>query len=145
MAILSPDKIISAFSEIQTAPCSRGHHLNCKGGLMIHTINVSDNAKKYFPDDDTLFFLATIHDIGKARVYKFVNGIIEFIKPEADHILHTITMLAEIGITLTSEELNALQFHHGGWSNFKGEMTPLAVKLHFCDLLATVEETKNEV
>jgi hypothetical protein len=139
-------KILVYFQdEILGAPCSKGHHYAFKGGLPMHLDHVLDNAKMYFPKDLRLQFLAGIHDIGKARVYRFVerNGkeTIEYRKPEVDHIIHTIAMLAEVGVILGTCELHALQFHHGGWSQFKGDLNPIAVKLHFCDLLATSIES----
>ena len=135
----SARKILEYFNrEIKNAPCSEKHHLNVRGGLLKHLENVFLVADKYFSDNQ-LIFLALIHDIGKARVYTMdKNGVITYKSPNIDHIIHTITMLNEYGIKLTDEELNAIQFHHGGWSNFKGDMTELAIKLHFCDMIATV-------
>ena len=130
----------------ELAPCSKGHHLAWRGGLKIHTGHVLGYARMYFPLDALLHFCAGVHDLGKTRVYCFVdkhmNGkeTIEYTKPPVDHILHTITMLAEVGIILDTEALHAIQFHHGGWSPFSGDMSPLAVKLHFCDMMATAEE-----
>jgi hypothetical protein len=127
--------------ELKDVPCSEKHHLNIKGGLILHLYNVLTYAKKYFPDDNELHFMALVHDIGKARVYHINDdNIIRRSEPEVDHILHTISMLARVDIHLTDTQLNALQFHHGGWSGFKGNLTEMAVKLHFCDMMATIHE-----
>ncbi|MCK5333040.1 MAG: HD domain-containing protein [Candidatus Aenigmarchaeota archaeon] len=131
--------------ELKDAPCSKGHHLNIKGGLLIHLKHVSDIAREVFPKEKRLHFLADVHDIGKARVYGFdEKGNIIYKKPDLDHIIHTFNMLQEVEEDLTEEEQNAILMHHGGWSVFKGEMTELGVKLHFCDLLATVRENGGE-
>jgi hypothetical protein len=135
------NRILKYFDdELKDKPCSEKHHLNVKGGLNKHLVNVYRIAEKYFPEDEQLHFLALIHDIGKARVYLFDNDKIIYKEPNIDHIINTIQMLSEYYIRLTDEELNALQFHHGGWSGFKGEMTELAIKLHFCDMMATINE-----
>lgn len=97
--------------------------------------------EKYFPQDEQLHFLALVHDLGKARVHDWDGDDIVYRKPEIDHIIHTIQMMNELGFRLTDEQLNALQFHHGGWSAFKGTMAELAVKLHFCDMMVTVGKT----
>ena len=139
------EEIIENFKfEINASPCSQKHHLNRVGGLKKHLYNVFYEACHYFERDDQLKFLALIHDIGKARVYKWggeKGSEIMFRKPDVDHILHTINMLNEFGLELTNDELNALQFHHGGYSNFKGNMNELAIKLHFCDMMATLKES----
>ena len=130
-------------AEIKVAPCSERHHLNIRGGLSLHLQNVKDIAQRFFPKDKRLAFLAAIHDIGKSQVYDIdKEGYISYREPQVDHIIHTVSMLAELGIILNPEELNALQFHHGGWSSFKGEHSELAIKLHFCDMMATANENK---
>jgi 23S rRNA maturation-related 3'-5' exoribonuclease YhaM len=134
-------------SEIEITPASSSHHLNFKGGLLRHLNNVNDIVNEYFRNDkdyDSLSFLALIHDIGKARVYEVTTFSVRYKQPSIDHLIHTIEMLHEYGVTLYPDELNALQFHHGGWSKFDGKMTELAVKLHFCDHLATVRESNGE-
>ena len=137
--------------ELIDAPASKGHHLNVRGGLLRHLHNVYKVAKHYFPKDKQLQFIALIHDIGKAMVYKWVEVEgnnhemeIKYTSPTVDHNYWTVKMLEEIGIKLTAEELNAIQFHHGGWSKYRGTMTLLAVKIHFCDnYAATCERDKN--
>jgi 23S rRNA maturation-related 3'-5' exoribonuclease YhaM len=129
--------------EIADAPCSVKHHLNERGGLLKHLIHVRDCAEVLDEDDETLIALAWIHDIGKARSYTIKeDGTIIYSIPSVDHHLNTIAMIGEAGIKLTQEELNAIQYHHGGFSPFasSGQATELAVKLHYCDWLATIRE-----
>ena len=135
------------YEELKNAPCSTKHHLNKKGGLLEHMLHVYNIALELEPKNETLVALAYIHDIGKARTYTIKeNGEIIYSDPSVDHHLNTIAMIGEAGIKLTQEELNAIQYHHGGFSPFayKGQATELAVKLHYCDWLATVREEKEK-
>ena len=144
MKLKDAEKIHEMFyEEIHKAPCSTSHHLNMEGGLIIHLNNVRDIAIELDPTNEKLIALAWIHDIGKVRTYSFKeDGSITYTVPNVDHHLNTITMLGEVGIILTQEELNAIQFHHGGYSPFanKGQACELAIKLHYCDWLATIRE-----
>lgn len=130
--------------ELRNAPCSRKHHLNKPGGLLEHLSNVKNAAITLDPKDFQCIALSDIHDIGKARSYKIVwkgnNYEILDVIPNVDHIIHTVNMIASAGLKLTDEELNALQMHHGGWSGLKGEMSELAIKLHYCDMMAMLKE-----
>jgi|SRR3989304_1848235 len=137
--------------ELKDAPCSINHHLNVKGGLMIHLNNVKSAAEELDPENETLIALAYIHNIGKARTYNISYGGIfnneikfSYAKPAVDHLINTIVMITEAGFRLTQEELHALQFHHGGWSPFahNASLTELAVKLHAADMIAMSRENK---
>jgi hypothetical protein len=138
--------------EIMDAPASRSHHNNFKGGLLQHLENTLFFTKKYFPEESELHFLALVHDIGKCREYVIKVGIsivpdkydytIGYAYPPVDHIIHTLKMLWEEGIVLDDYELNAIQMHHGGWSPFKTDLCSLAVKLHFCDMMAVDLENR---
>ena len=143
---LNARKILQVYqAEIAGAACSKSHHLNVKGGLLIHLKDVLAVAKEYFPYDQDLHFLALLHDIGKARTYKTTEtGFITYATPDVDHTINTIVMLERAGVVLSPEELNSLQFHHGGYSKFDGQPGELAMKLHFCDNLATVRETQGK-
>lgn len=133
--------------EFENAPCSKAHHLNIRGGLCKHSYNVLSYAKQYFPKDKRLHFLALIHDLGKVRVYYFFkdpnNGKegVDYHKPYVDHNYHTFKMLLEIGINLDVEEAKAIKMHHGGWSpEPQIRMNELGIKLHFCDMMASINE-----
>jgi 23S rRNA maturation-related 3'-5' exoribonuclease YhaM len=132
--------------ELKDAPCSEKHHLNIRGGLLIHLGNVRDVAMEIDDNNETLIALALIHDIGKARTYVINDkNWITYAKPSVDHLINTIAMIAEAGYKLTQEELHALQFHHGGFSPFakNANLTELAIKLHTADMLATTRENIN--
>lgn len=146
--------------ELKDAPCSKGYHLSERGGLLKHLCNVEYEAIQLDPRNETLIALARIHDIGKARTYKISKNLvplgknfveedkIEYTTPTVDHLINTIAMIeGASSVTqyhLTQEELHALQFHHGGWSPFvqKATLTELAIKLHYCDMIATTNENK---
>lgn len=148
-------------SEIKDAPCSKGHHLSERGGLLKHLCNVEYEATMLDPRNETLIALARIHDIGKARTYKISKHLvamveedkIEYTEPAVDHLINTIAMIEGAvkltGYHLTQEELHALQYHHGGFSPFavankSGQvaLTELAIKLHYCDILASLKEVE---
>jgi len=133
-------------TEIKDAPCSKDHHLNVRGGLLIHLKNTEDAAREIDPLNEQLHSLAKIHDIGKARTYIINNkNWVNYSKPAVDHLINTIAMITESGYHLTQEELHALQFHHGGWSPFakNANLTELAIKLHTADMLAMSREDNN--
>lgn len=64
-------------SDFKYAPASTKYHLNCKGGLMIHSLNVYysliDDFKHFVElfeiPEDTLIISALLHDICKANTY----------------------------------------------------------------------------
>jgi 23S rRNA maturation-related 3'-5' exoribonuclease YhaM len=133
--------------ELKDAPCSEKHHLNIRGGLLIHLYNVKNAAIEIDPKNEQLHALALIHDIGKARTYVINDkNWISYAKPGVDHLINTIVMIAESGYKLTQEELHSLQFHHGGWSPFSknANLTELAIKLHTADMLAMTRENNND-
>jgi len=162
MRIKTANLILELYeSELKDAPCSKVHHLNVRGGLMRHLLHVGIEAIELDPMNETLTALAFIHDIGKARTYKIskhvVAGVIEdkieYVEPAVDHLINTIAMIEEVHEYtehhLTQEELHALQYHHGGFSPFAianksphgTVLTELAIKLHYCDILASLRET----
>lgn len=60
-----------------TAPASSKYHLNCKGGLCLHSLHVHDNAAKLHNlygtserERNSLLFCALFHDLCKANFYK---------------------------------------------------------------------------
>lgn len=142
------EKIMKFYeNELKDAPCSEKHHLNIRGGLLIHLKNVEDAAREIDPKNETLHALARIHDIGKARTYVINDkNWIHYATPSIDHLIHSVAMIAESGYRMTPEELHAIQFHHGGWSPFAkfSNLTELAIKLHTADMLAMTRENNND-
>lgn len=64
-------------SDFKYAPASTRYHLNCKGGLLVHSLNVYytliDDFKPFIDifkiPEDTLIISALLHDICKANTY----------------------------------------------------------------------------
>ena len=156
MNLKDANKILKFYeNELKDAPCSEKHHLNVKGGLIIHLSNTEQAAIEIDQGNDSLRALAIVHDIGKARTYvikeieetgKMNKTIIEYAKPGVDHLINTIAMIAETGYKLSQEELHALEMHHGGWSPFSknANLTELAIKLHAADMIAMSRENNND-
>jgi 23S rRNA maturation-related 3'-5' exoribonuclease YhaM len=142
------EKIMKFYeNELKDAPCSENHHLNIRGGLLIHLKNTEDAAREIDPKNEQLHALARIHDIGKARTYTINDkNWIKYSVPAVDHLINTVAMIAEAGYHMSQEELHALQFHHGGWSPFSkhANLTELAIKLHAADMLAMSRENNND-
>jgi len=154
MKIKEARNILEIYAEeLKNAPCSKDHHLNKVGGLLEHLINTGIAAQEIDKENEQLYALATIHDIGKARTYKIIPPKgkrgkikIEYTTPAVDHLINTIAMIAESGYHLSQEELHVLQSHHGGWGPFSrnANLTELAIKLHAADMLAMSREDNND-
>lgn len=63
-------------SDFFYAPCSTKYHLNCKGGLCQHSLNVYDNLKTLVKtyeisdiDESAILITALFHDISKMNFY----------------------------------------------------------------------------
>lgn len=148
MKLEDAEKILKFYEkELKDAPCSENHHLNIRGGLLIHLKNTELAAIEIDPVNEQLHALAKIHDIGKARTYVITDkNCIKYSKPAVDHLINTIAMIAETGYHMSQEELHSLQMHHGGWSPFakNANLTELAIKLHTADMLAMSREDNND-
>lgn len=59
-------------SDYYNAPCSVKNHLNCKGGLAQHTLNVHDIALRNWPNTPSVIVATMGHDIGK--IYRYKEG-----------------------------------------------------------------------
>jgi len=161
-------KKVFGLDDFWTKPASLGRHCNWVGGLAEHTLNVLKVMRMLYNDcryvvgfgKDEALFMTVIHDLGKIKVYGYVQregdvvpvkGVVDEM---GDHNWYTLQILSELGIVLTDRQLNALIYHHGGWSGqsvanlvFKRsiEMNRLAVLLHCADLIASqVFESEEE-
>lgn len=125
------------------APASAGHHLNCKGGLCQHSLNVCDIAlmvwegmKKLTPASvndvkrESIIIATLLHDVCKTDVYyrsvrKRKNAIgqwedvegykISYKKFPMGHGEKSVIMLLLSGLQLEDEEMLAIRWHMGGW------------------------------
>lgn len=145
-----------------TAPCSGKFHLAKEGGLLEHSLNVLDCAKKLKTalgasiDDATLVIVALLHDLGKQGDHGKPNYVEKLLKSGEksaaepyttnkdlayiDHEVRSV-MIAERYISLTEEEEQAILYHNGLYGVFKyeisGKETPLYMLLHFSDMWAS--------
>lgn len=152
------------------APCSGQHHLSRPGGLLDHSLNVMNLARKLNEawdaniPDESIVITALLHDLGKMGDHGKANYVENILKdgkrssakpyltnPELIYLDHEIrsVMIAERYISLTEDEEQAILFHNGLYGNFKfsiqGKETPLYMILHFADMWASrVVEVEEE-
>jgi len=112
------------------APASKGHHLARRGGLLRHSVNVTqklvaltDALHVYWPRPESPYLVGMLHDLVKCRCYRAVTGAAqdeapswEYMQPEyPGHGACSVAIAAELGIPLMREEIAAITFHMGPW------------------------------
>lgn len=160
MLILYEDVI----EEFTTKPASiRGHH-KWPGGMYEHvqqTMAIALELYQAHPDwykcsTDEVLVAAFIHDFNKIGVYrrtkedwKIRKGQLFEWDPsiiEMSDAGKATWLCAQYGIGLSAHVVNAVAFHHGGWSSecanvysTKGQvqMTPLAHLIHYADMMSS--------
>lgn len=141
----------------------RWHHDEI-GGLYRHTKEVIEIALKFYNAlrqdferrfilEDDVILVAFIHDLEKLDKYKFngdynpglkyTKGYTEtqfkfnYDKTDMNDTAQVVRICYKYGLELKDTHVNALTFHHGGWSvDTKGNLTPLAALLHSADLIS---------
>ena len=133
-------KIYSAHKQqFRTFPSSKAHHGAYEGGLYDHTDNVMQCVRVLYTPYMSLLrehpftvekaeYTAFLHDFGKIPQ--------QTIKPFKMHYFWIFDMLKDLDIEVDDEMVNALFHHHGGWGP-SGELNPLAVFIHACDMWAS--------
>lgn len=125
------------------APASVARHLNCRGGLLKHSLNVYDEAmmlrkgqcslqkemEELLPDD-SVAIAALLHDVCKSDIYvpamrsrKTVDGSWEKYRTwetdysafPAGHGEKSVFMLLQAGLELTDAEILAIRWHMAPW------------------------------
>lgn len=144
-----------------SAPCSGKYHLAEEGGLLEHSLNVLDCARKINAaighiDNDTLTIVSLLHDLGKMGDHGKPNYVEKILKggersaaepfttnkdlAYIDHEIRSV-MIAERYIELTEEEEQAILLHNGLYGVFKyeiqGKETELYLILHTADMWAS--------
>ena len=142
-----------------TAPCSGAHHLAEPEGLLKHSLNVLDYARKLNValdtdiSDESITIVSLLHDLGKMGDYGKSNYTENYLKggelskakpyitnPNLSYIPHEVrsVAIAERYIKLTEAEEFAILYHNGLYGDFKyvisGRETPLYMILHFADM-----------
>lgn len=153
------DKMLEYMEEngFYTASCSGKHHLNIRGGLAEHSLNVFENADKLSKtlntniDAASIVIVSLLHDLGKMGDFGKLNYIENILKsgkvseaepfktnPELLYIPHEVRSIeiAERFIKLTEEEAHAIYYHNGKYTHIGYDLkeTPLQMILHFADL-----------
>lgn len=147
--------------KLKELPASVKYHHAYEGGLMDHFqqimhcgIRIFKFMEKFAKMDCTLddvIFLTFVHDWDKLERYvlegefksgdkkggkKFAHALDVTIDPYAK----VVSMLAKEQIYMTDEQIHALAYQSGGWSEFArhgSDMTPLATILHCADMLSS--------
>ena len=145
-----------------TAPASSRFHLAGEGGLVKHSINVTEELLKYKDESvESLVICGLLHDLCKVNYYKPGTRNVKNDKTGQweKHPYYQIddtfpfghgeksVFLIERFIRLKTSEAMAIRWHMGGFDeSVRGgsfsvsrayERYPLAVKLHIADLCAT--------
>lgn len=148
-----------------TAPASTNHHLAKEGGLLEHSLNVTDTAIKIHDslydigDTESIVICGLFHDLGKCDYYipnELKSGEISKAKPYKtnpnvfmEHQDLSIIMLMPY-IDLTDEEMFAIKYHNGLYTpdgyTTKGKEQPLQQIIHFADMWASrfIEKNNND-
>ena len=153
------------------APASKGHHLAKRGGLLRHSVNVTqklvaltDALYVCWPRPESPYLVGMLHDLVKCRCYRAVTGAAqdeapswEYVQPEYHgHGACSVAIAAELGIQLMREEIAAIMFHMGPWgvgkeyseSEFRAAMkafAPQIIATHTADWYAAeVDEREVE-
>lgn len=109
----------------EQAPASKSHHLNYPGGLVEHSLNVTDNilrlSKEFgyrWPRKESPYLVGMLHDLVKCKCYvENPLGGFDYVNPgwpghgEASVMIATV----ELGIKLEREEVLAIRHHMGLW------------------------------
>jgi hypothetical protein len=148
-------------AKLKELPASTKYHHSYVGGLMDHFQQIVYYGARIFKfmdktanldcTLDDVLLLCFIHDWDKLERY-VQTGVVKTGdnagRPKFEYALDwtidpyakVCTMLAKEGIYLTDEQIHALAFQSGGWSEFAkmgGEMSHLATILHCADMLSS--------
>lgn len=136
-------------------PAAKKHHHAYKKGLAEHTVEVVENAINLNDvlecgfNQDSIIISALLHDVGKVYVYSFeetenTQDEIMVHKTIASQEALIFRLCAKAGLTITPEEISAIEFAHGGWSSLARDRSiqphPLSVLIHCADNLSAAKE-----
>lgn len=146
--------------ELETKPASTRYHHREAGGLGQHikeVMNIALEVYEAHPEwyrctRDDVIITAFVHDFNKLGRYVSSEswqkqpkyGAVMFQVDKAKMAMaeaaETVMRCAEQGLILTPLQVNAVSYHHGGWSDGDingGEMSPLAILLHLADMVSS--------
>lgn len=154
------EKEIAALEKIGyfTAPASIRHHLNCAGGLVEHSINVTRKmlGLKVFENAASNYRVGMLHDLVKCYCYREKKGGGGYVWRDTGYPGHgvaSVMIAADLGIMLTPSERAAITWHMGVFGMDEDELKeyqaatlryPRPIILtHAADHLASVFESLN--
>lgn len=148
-------------SDFKILPASLNHHLNGQGGLLIHSMNVTnelvnmtDSLNLQWERFESPYIVGLLHDLCKLEFYKYnydtadsrKSGYVHNDNPEFDFGGHGMlsVVLAQRFIRLTAEEAHCIRFHMGAyeqkdWSKFDTAIKkyPNVLYTHMADMVAS--------
>jgi len=147
------------FVEMKTKPAAVRFHHTEAGGLLRHTTEVANIALNIYNGNkelielsrDDVILVSFIHDFNKLYKYRSETeqwkikkgqlfGYAEKISME--ETAETVWRCSKLGLELTELHINAISYHHGGWTAGgtinSGMMSSLGVVLHAADMLSVV-------
>lgn len=144
-----------------TAPASSKYHLSKQGGLLEHSINVTDlmisiNDTLNAANISSIAIVGLFHDIGKSNYFGKPNYVENILKNgkrsdakpyernkeilNVPHEVSAIHILSKF-IELTEQETFAILYHNGLYTSIgyglKGNEQPLQMLVHFADMWAS--------
>jgi len=135
------------------APASKGHHLAVAGGLVEHSIHVTNilRVTQSMPDVSA-YRIGMHHDLVKCLCYKAVGGgMSEYTQPPyPGHGIASAMIAADIGIELDPLERAAIVWHMGAFGLDERQMAEYKAALrkwpvpiiftHAAEHLASIQE-----
>lgn len=145
-----------------TCPASSKRHLAVEGGLVEHSINVTNNLLEHhvFEHVSSAYKVGMLHDLVKLYNYKpitdaagLVTGWTRVAAPYPGHGVASVMIAGELGIRLNAEETAAIAWHMGPFacdSDDRRKEFDMAVRrypreiilTHACDFLASMTEDR---
>jgi len=147
------------FVEMKTKPAAVRFHHTETGGLLRHTTEVANIALNIYDGNkelielsrDDVILVSFIHDFNK--LYKYCSETEQWKikkgqlftyseKISMEETAETVWRCSKLGLELTELHINAISYHHGGWTAGgtinSGMMSSLGVVLHAADMLSVV-------
>lgn len=103
------------------APASKRNHLAYPGGLVEHSLHVTDNllALKVFEDEPSAYLVGMLHDLVKVFVYTRASGGVGYEKQASfypGHGVASVLHIGDLGVPLSEVEKQAIIWHMGGFA-----------------------------
>lgn len=121
------------------APASKGHHLNIKGGLALHSVNVTTWLLELtktmgvkWPRAESPYIVGMLHDLVKGKCYEFkkqlrhtsfeCETVVSYKQPAypGHGVASALIIASELGLVLHPAEQAAIVYHMGAF-NLSGD------------------------